>query len=158
MDKSVYERIITDKFDEMHHFNNIIYFTTLTNQTKMTISVIEKYHILAARVMVLLKLRGWQLDSTFESNPTKQIVQGETRPLTFFVYHLELHPMLHSIMSEIMKDKFSKNVVLSLLDKVQSDMKKSNENSQKLLDDEKFHQAADYIFSKITSEWFKKNE
>lgn len=128
--------VVTHKYDIWWYFKEIMWERMLNNDYKILISTIDKYKHLAERLIVDLKMWGWQLEE-LDKNPYEEIVKGENMPLTYIKYSLVLNPTLKAIMQEVMKEKKSRDILLYQLDNLNEDRKKNEETIREVMKEQK---------------------
>lgn len=136
MKKEIPIQVITSKYPARWHFNSIMYERMLNNDYEMIISAIFKYNQTEKEVVALLKMWGWELDASLEKNPYEIIQKGKEEPLTFIQYKLSLNPTIRAIMEEVMKEKESRDILLYLLNNINTDRKKTEEAENQYLEEQ----------------------
>lgn len=132
----VMERRITDSVPIAKHFKDIMWESMIKGEERVVLSVIRKYEPLAKQLIVTLKMYGMVMEK-LDNNPYEVIVQGKNIPLTLIKYSLVLEPMIIAIRDELLKDQKAKNLLIYLLNNLDSDKMICDQIDSKILEDDK---------------------
>lgn len=127
--EEIWKIIITGKFTVKWYFVYILYESILNNKDRFELSTIHKYKYIVECLKLLLKMYGWDLDTSLEKNPIEEKQQGDNLVLIFLRYQFVRNPVNKAIIEEEMKDKKNQELLTYLLDRIKQDRKEKEFNT-----------------------------
>lgn len=126
--------VITGNYPARWYFDSIVFEKQILKQEDaIIISTLHKNRVKTEKLIVDLRMVGWQLGEPYqlspqrETNPWEEITKGNEIPLTFIKYFLVLNPTNKAIRDEVSKEPKSRDILMSQLNSINEDRQNKKE-------------------------------